>query len=196
MHAACILYFHEAGDPIVAVEGHGTHIADNNALQVRQRLVGGKHLGDAFLVHGNEKSGAGVRKLMPDLGRGASRADAEGDGADRQRRHVGDEALEAGVTHEGDGIAGLQPQGDETMRERRDLVTKTPPRYLLRHAQVLAAKGDAFRALSGALEEQARHAVVIERRELRLMTRGRFGLWQLHRPTLDDRAVILALAIR
>ena len=155
---------------------HGGIVDDHDAPQVGQPLEKGQHLVDVFLVLGDEQRGTAVAQLIFHLGRRGGRIDAVADRAGGLRAEVGEHPLFAGVAHDGDALARLDPQCFEAGGDPRDQVCVLPPGSLLIKSEPLGAIGDAVRLAPRALGEQVQRALQCRSRGFHDMVLGRVRL--------------------
>ena len=146
-----------------------------HAPELRQSVDEGQNLVDVLLVLGDEQGGAAVLHLVFDLLGRCRWIDAVDDGAQRLGREVGDQPGLAGVRHDGDTVAALEPERTQSLGGTRHVGGILRPGLLPVDAAVLGAKGDRLGARAGACEEEGRGGAAAQ-----LLSGGEDGSGAVH----------------
>jgi hypothetical protein len=143
------------GDELGVAEGEQRRVVDHHdAAQRRQPLRERQDAVDVLLVLGDEQHRAAVAHLILDLLGRCGGVDAVDDGPERLSGEIAHQPLLAGVGHDGDALAGLQPGDRERLRRACHQTGVPHPATLAVEPERLGAERDPVRLAARPLQQQ------------------------------------------
>ena len=144
----------------LVIVGEAARLVVEQMAKPRQPVADREDLVDLLLVLGDDDAGLGMIEHRGDLVRHRIGVDGDGNGADHLRRRDRPVELRAVRADDGDGVAAIEAEGDQSDGDGARLVVDLRPGPRLPEAEILVAEGGTGASHGGMRPQQLGERVV------------------------------------